>query len=75
MTEELTPEQIEAIESLLERRMTNTGETRAQASNHIRSMLLARLSKIETHTGNNNDQLDSGTAERCTCCSSPIHAE
>ena len=46
MTEELTQEQIDAIESIIARRIQNTGETREQASEHISSLLLARLSKI-----------------------------
>ena len=42
MTEELTQEQIDAIEGLLERRMTNTGETRAEASDFLLNYLQGR---------------------------------
>ena len=71
----LTEEQIDAIESIIKRRMENTGETRAQASEHISSLLLARLSKIETQSSDEDERIDSGTTERCACCSSSLHAE
>jgi hypothetical protein len=72
---ELTQEQINAIEDVLARRMKNTGETRAQASEHISSLLLARLSKIETQPSDNDGRADTGTTERCACCSDSLHAE
>ncbi len=75
MIEKLTQEQIDAIEDVLARRMQNTGETRAQASEHIASLLQARLSKIETQPRNDDERIDSGTTERCACCSGSLHAE
>jgi len=35
MNNELTQEQIDGIEAMIKRRMDNTDETRAQASDHI----------------------------------------
>ena len=75
MTEELTQEQIDAIESIIARRIENTGETRSQASEHISSLLLERLSKIESQSSDEDERIDSGTTERCACCSSSLHAE
>ena len=72
---DLTKEQITAIEDVLARRMKNTGETRAQASEHISSLLLERLSKIESQSSDEDERIDSGTTERCACCSSSLHAE
>ena len=63
MTEELTQEQIDAIESFIARRIENTGETRAQASEHISSLLLERLSKIEEQTSDADGRTNSRTTE------------
>ena len=42
MTEELTQEQIDAIEGLIKRRMDGTGETRAEASDFLLNYLQER---------------------------------
>ena len=39
MSEELTKEQINAIEGMIARRMENTNESREEACNHIASYL------------------------------------
>ena len=58
MNYDLTKEQITAIEDVLARRMKNTGETRAQAIEHISSLLLERLSKIEEQTSDADGRIN-----------------
>ena len=53
---DLTQEQIDAIEGIIKRRMTNTGESRAEACDHIRNFLL------------NDYGSDQGTTSGCPCC-------
>ena len=43
MTTELTPEQIEAFEGMIERRMTNTEETWREAADAILDYLKSRV--------------------------------
>lgn len=43
---ELTPEQIDALEDMIARRMANTGETRREACTHIARFFEKRLAQI-----------------------------
>ena len=43
MTPQLTRDQIKGLEGMIERRMSNTGETRQQACAHISSYLKSRV--------------------------------
>jgi hypothetical protein len=47
MKHQLTPEQVDAIEGIIARRMANTGETREQACLHISKALRARAAQLE----------------------------
>jgi hypothetical protein len=46
MTNQLSNEQVQAIEEMIARRMTNTGETREVASQHIAEIFEQRINQL-----------------------------